>query len=311
MIVSEKSEQVMETFFIVNPKAGNNRMGSIWKSYQKHPAVSGWEFTTSAEDATRMAREAASWGMKAVVACGGDGTLHHVLQGVMACRHEKRPAVGVFPCGTANDLARSLGMPLSLKRAIEVLKVGNTRTVDVGIAQTQTRKCFFLVAAFVGAGATIAKLANTQGKKSKGLLGYLPYVPRVVRFSSDVVIRFGEMSWKGSILSVEVANVRLGGGGIPVNPDATPYDGQLDMMIIERKGALDTLRLLSALKKGTHNSLPFVHHRRVTEAVILGSDLELAADGEMLGALPGYISIKPAALNFIVPPSETNSENDF
>lgn len=285
----------MRTFYIVNPKAG------AWRIRRMFPDGVSWALTDGPRHGIELTRNAAAAGFEAVVACGGDGTVNEILNGLMELGADHRPALGIVPMGTANDLARSLGVPLKRKSALAVIAAGKTRLMDVGSAEGSWGSCFFGVSAFAGAPAEIAARANRRHKLLPGLAGYLPWLPGFLLYRAQISVKTGRAEWSGPALSVQAANGRTGAGGLPVHPDARLDDGQLDLMIIPAAPLPRTLELLARLPLGRHTRLPEIIQCSTREVELSGDNVSLALDGEVVGTLPARIGISPGAVRVIVP----------
>jgi diacylglycerol kinase (ATP) len=290
----------MRSFFIINPRAGARKDLSALP--KRLPADAAWAHTERAGHAAELARGAARAGFEAVVACGGDGTVNEVLNGLMGSEAELRPALGLLPVGTANDLARSLGLARGVEAALARLQAGATRRMDVGVAVGAFGERFFGISAFVGAAAVMAERANRTGKPMRGLAGYLPHLSGVLRYRADVTVEADGTAWRGPILSVQAANGATGGGGLPIHPGARLDDGLLDLMVIRAASLPQTLALLALLPMGLHTRLPFVSRRAAREVTLSGEGVALALDGEIVGTLPARIGVRPGALHVVAPP---------
>src|SRR5262245_129082 len=142
-----------------------------------------------------------------IVVAGGDGTLNAVAAGVMEA---KRP-MGILPTGTANDLARTLGIPLDLEGALQVIAEGNRRRIDVGAVNG---KLFFNVAS-IGMAAEIALTLTSDIKRRFGKLGYALAAMRVLARARPFRARIigAERDVFSLTLQVAVGNGRFYGGG--------------------------------------------------------------------------------------------------
>lgn len=287
----------MRTFYIINPRAG------AWRIRRLFPAGSAWALTDGPRHAVELTRNAAYAGYEAVAACGGDGTVNEVLNGLMEVGEGHRPALGIVPMGTANDLARSLGLPLRADAALRLLGGGILCPMDVGTAAGAWGERYFGVSAFAGAAAEMAARANRRRKWLPGLAGYLPWLPRFLPYSALLAVRADGEEWSGHALSVQAANGATGGGGLQVHPGARLDDGLLDVMIIRAASLTRTLGLLANLPSGRHTRLPQVIRRSARRVEISGDSVSLALDGEIVGTLPARIGIRPRAVRVIGGPA--------
>nr|WP_144018577.1 diacylglycerol kinase family protein [Demequina sp. NBRC 110051] len=283
------------------------------------PRVSWYE--TSVEDPGRgQAQEALDAGADVVVAAGGDGTVRAVAE--CLADTETESALGIVPMGTGNLLSRNLEVPLnSLPDAFAAALGGDTRTVDLAWAQADCGDGDVRLAFTVMAGIGIdAHMITETDEDLKGKVGWLAYVESLGRAvsASDIIamglaVDGGETE-RHQAHTLIVGNCGLLTGGVTLLPDATPDDGELDMLVLSADGVsgwLDTLRSMvwdNGLKRlvgasDKAESSESVDHRRLTEVVV---DLEqprmLELDGDEVGETARItFSVQPAALQVRVP----------
>jgi len=185
--------------------------------------------TWEAGDSGLFAAEASKDGIDTVIAGGGDGTVNEVLNGLVALEGNKS-ALGVIPLGTANDFARSAGIPLQLEAALRVAVETEPVSVDVGRAGERA----FMNVATGGFGTEVT--VNTDPKLKRVLGGAAYFITGLGRFSElepvPVRLRGPDLDWEGKILVLAVGNARQAGGGHVLCPDAVLDDGMLDIGIL-------------------------------------------------------------------------------
>lgn len=239
-----------------------------------------------------------------VIVGAGDGSLS-ALAGILADRNIR---LGVIPLGTANDFARTLNIPTDIKKAVEIIKAGNTERVDLGLSDD---KCFLNVAS-IGLGVDVAGKMNHSLKKWIGPLAYC--VAAFEAFSQRRPIHFKltykENSKEGSketvrefkALQVAVANGRYFGGGIVSAPEATLDDSLLAVTVLEEMGLLELVRIVPGLMDGSYVKHPKVHHFNSTEVrVETRHSHKVNLDGEVCQRTPLQFKVQPAALEVFVP----------
>ena len=212
----------MSWVLIANPAAGSGRGQRVAEaaaqSLQRAGRPIDLRLTRAAGHAVELARQAVQEGCERLVVCGGDGTIREVLP---ALAHTQVP-LGLLPFGTANDLARALGIPRRLDRALQVLLQGRPAPIDLGKSGVAL---FCTVAAF-GFDAEISE-AMRQGRiPFAGTLGYLyTTLGHIFRFLPPQVRLEGEFGvYGGEVLLVATANTRSYGGGMQIAPAADPQD---------------------------------------------------------------------------------------
>jgi diacylglycerol kinase (ATP) len=297
-------------FFIVNPRAGlgMRRFASIRTRLQRLDVPFAGAATTGPGDASTLARMACEHHFRAIVAVGGDGTVNEVLNGMASTEGEIHPhaALGVIPTGTAQDFARSMGIPLAPDAALDALLGGRITRVDVGRIRFGDGR-LHLFANMLGAGFD-AEVAG-RAQDVRGAMSSIP--AHVVGFASaraayrtkEITITLegtqGEPKRVHSNLVV-VANGPSYAGVMRLAPDAVVDDGLLDVTVIGDVDALEFLINLPRAFTGTHLAHHKVDAYRVRSLSLESQDDALVqADGELLGRLPATVDVLPGALKLI------------
>lgn len=244
------------------------------------------------DEARRLAGAAVGDGIEALVACGGDGTVHLALQAVV-------PAgvpLGVVPAGTGNDLARELGIPALPAAAVDRFIAGTRRTLDV--ARVGDRYVATVVAC--GFDALVAERADAMTWPR----GPLRYVAATAVELRRLAPRRYTLELDGHVRTVEgvlaaVGNTSSFGGGLRITEGAVPDDGLLDVVVVRALDRRGLVRAFPGLYRGTHTTHPAYEHHRVRSATIAAADITAYADGEPLGSLPLTVTAVPAALTVI------------
>jgi YegS/Rv2252/BmrU family lipid kinase len=300
--------------FILNPQAGGGRIMARWGAIARLMEDSGVPIdlarTRYPGQATKLAREALLSGVETIVAVGGDGTLHEVVNGFFSEGRAIRPGarLGLIPGGSGSDWARTAGIPSEPAAAIAVLLRGEARPVDVGRVTFRDRRGdrqerHFLNSASVGLSARVAEnfghlpgwLRSPAGYAATGVAGLLRHRGSALSLRVD-----GERHELDRAGLVVVGNGRYFGGGMEILPSARPDDGRLDLLVAEDRSRLDRVRAMAGVYGGHHTSLPFVTERRV-QVVEIEADpaAPLELDGEVPGVTPVRIEVLPAALSFL------------
>lgn len=291
----------MKLVIIANPVSGRGR------PYRKLQQLIGrWPYgdwqvevvpTQGPEHAAAIARELRAAGPDMLAVCGGDGTLSEVATGLP----DPPFPVLVLPGGTANVMARELGLPLDPVAALAAGLCGTVRRVDMGIL-TGRRSSRFLL--FVGAGfdAFVAARVRPSVKAHLGIAAYYLETMRALaayRFPEFEVAVGDEIFRVSSCL---VAGASRYGGGLVLTPEADMSDGLLDLLAIRTRSRRDYFRLLLRARLGRAPSFPWIERRRIRAAEMRGGrDVPVQADGEIAGTLPVTIALSPAAFPLVVP----------
>jgi diacylglycerol kinase (ATP) len=245
-----------------------------------------------------------------VVAAGGDGTIHEVVNGFFEGCEPIAGAtrLGVVPMGTGGDFRRTLGMSRDADEAARVLRAGRTRRIDAGRVTCAgpggSSVCHFVNIADAGIGADVSDMVNGGFKVINGELTFtiaagvtlLRWRNRPMRVvidgeARDVVAQ-----------QVVVANCQYYGGGMRIAPAAVVDDGLLDLVIVGDVGRLENVRLMGKVREGAHLPHPKMEHRLVRRVEVSSPHrVGVDADGERPGALPAVFEVVPGALELLAP----------
>jgi diacylglycerol kinase (ATP) len=287
--------------FLVNPAAGGGQGERALGKLGEAAAKVGTELVVSqnVEDLAAQARQAAEDGVERLVAAGGDGTFHHVAQGLIG----SECAMGLVPLGRGNDLAGTLGIPSELPRAVEVAIGGPVRRIDVG----QVDRHSFLGYCGVGFDSEVASYVHQGRGPFSGQAAYVYGVVRTLAAFKPPVIRVehdGGVYESGAMFAVVCNHPRFG-GGMFIAPDAKIDDGMLDLVVVEAISKLELLRIFPKVYKGAHVGHPAVTIVRTRSArIYVDRTMTMASDGEPIlevGEQGVEVSVRPGALGVVVP----------
>ncbi len=231
-----------------------------------------------------------------VVVGGGDGTLNAAAPALV----ETSLPFGVIPLGTANDFARTIGIPTDPRKAAELIAAGNLKWIDLGEVNG---KLFFNVAS-IGFSAELAHELTVEAKRRWGTLGYAIVATRILTRSRlfTAFVDHDGTSERIRTMQVSVGNGRHYGGGMTVQETATPDDGKLDFYSLEVDHWWRLLALLPSLRKGTHGSWDDVRAFRTTEVTVhTVKRRPVNTDGELSTHTPAHFRIRPKALRVLAP----------
>jgi lipid kinase YegS len=257
----------------------------------------GWQLevrvTWEAGDAQRLVTEALAAGHREIIAGGGDGTLRDVAEALA----QSDACLTILPLGTANDFARSAGVPLEIERALDLLDLP-VRTVDMGSVDGQ----LFLNMATGGFGSQVT--ANTS-EDLKKILGGAAYLFTGLSRFSELRAAYGELNgpdfhWRGDLLALGIGNGRQAGGGHPLCPEALVDDGLLDVSILPApQEVVGTLK--SLLEGGLGIDNLFVRARLPWVELKSAEGLDINLDGEPLRGENLRFEARPGALRIHLP----------
>ena len=268
---------------------------------------------TDADSAADACRRAHADGVERVVAVGGDGTVHLVVNGLMQLGAAERPALCVLPMGTGNDLARTLGFDPDEAPSTLVTRLRDVelRPLDVLRAEAggETR---YIANALTGGFSGLLHDALTDAQKARW--GPFAYLMSAVETLPDLEPYRVAVAWDGgpeeamTVLNVAIANGRTAGGNGPVAPRASLEDGLVDVVLVRDASGPDLARLATralAAHGGGPDYLddPLVVFNQV-RSVRFASEpgLPLIVDGEPWHDTPLQVTVEPGALRVGVGP---------
>jgi diacylglycerol kinase (ATP) len=292
---------------IANPRAGRGKVGAELAEVEGVLAGGGLDYrivrTTHPGHATQAAREALDGGERYLVAAGGDGTIHEVVNGMLA---DDRPVaadavLGVLASGSGCDFVRSFGLPGDAVQGARHLAGDSVRRIDIGkvtcaAGPAQTVRYFPNIAEAGLGAAVVARAARLPGflGPAKYFCGFwltLPgFHPGAVRLDAD------GQAFQWDAYNVVVANCRFYGGGMQISPKSEPDDGALDILVMVGPKS-DAFTTLPKVYRGTH--LP---HRDIVELrasrlrIETDTPFPVEADGEVVGTTPATFEVIPGPI---------------
>lgn len=243
----------MKTIFVINPTAGNEKCKSRWNSFEHELKMSTpfpYEayFSHRAGEARTLAQEAVQLGFERIIAVGGDGTIHEIVNGVVG----SDVLLGILPFGTGNDLARALKIPRSNNQLLDMLR--HPREVVLNIGKVNDR--YFVIATGIGFDGIVAEDINHHFYiKKMGAFGYffsaikvlLSFMPRDVTVAID-----GKQVDLPNMWMLSIGNCPFYGGGMKLFPAAKYDDDLLDICLISNLNKSNFLRLFPLVYSGKH-----------------------------------------------------------
>jgi len=309
---------------IANPFSASGATGKAWprlaSDLRTHFGPFQVLFTERRGDAITLATEAARNGSKLIIACGGDGTISEVANGII--NSGKDVELAILPSGTGGDFRRTLKIPARGSEAAQIIRNGKTRAIDVGRATFSSRdghqvtRHFIGVASF-GISAEIIKRVKRnrsqwlQTTAPKWLTGRVSFgismmQTAVMSTSSRVIVQLDDEHERHlKVANLCIANACYFGGGMKIAPQAKLNDGNFDVVSI---GDLSTAEILTNAPKlyaGAHLGMEKVAHALAKKILARPADMEeeilLELDGELPGRLPATFQIVPGALRVRCP----------
>lgn len=294
---------------IRNPQSGRGRLVSKWPELERsireatQDSLEFWN-TEGPGHATELGRKACQNGAELVIAAGGDGTISQVANGVIG----SGKSFAVIPCGTGNDLCRTLGLGASIPDALKAIRHRRIVQMDIAHYRTNRQEGYFLNVAGMGFDASVADRINRGMRMLTGTSAYLAAVVATLGKFRAQNIGFtldGRRTEKRVMLSA-IANAQCYGGGMKIAPVASITDGLLDVVMVGEIGKSAFLRAFPRVFKGTHLSHPAVSHYRAKRIRLEPSETApFLVDGELVSCAWVEIEIQPNKLPIIVPENST------
>jgi len=286
--------------FIVNPTAARGKCARIALRLEGMCRAAGLDFdlsyTTAPKEAVAIADKACGT-FENIIAVGGDGTIHEVVNGLIGKSHR----FGIVPVGSGNDFVKAMGIPLQLNAAFDTLLSGRTRAVDVGSADS----VFFPNGLGIGFDAWVVR-ESQMVKRLRGNAIYLYSVLRTIYKyrPPEIRIKFNSTVREEKLFMITVGNGISLGGGFKLTPFAIMDDGLLDLTIIRDLSKPEIYKNLLGVYTGKHTRMPQVSIDRTTNMQVESeTGFAVHLDGELMSLEKKSldISIIPKALEVIVP----------
>ena len=300
------------TKFLVNPNAD---MGRAWRTAADLRLLveefggADWAGTVYPTHATALARQAGEDGYQLVIAAGGDGTVHEVINGLMQVPAEKRPRLGIVPLGSGNDFAHTVGVRMNPPEALKQVFTGQASRIDLGKFNIGLGEPEYFDNTFgVGFDATVT-IRSHRLTLVHGFLMYLVAVLQTIALNHEsphMQIETDSGNWEEDTIMFTVCNGPREGGGFLVAPDAVYNDGVLNYASIRHVSRLMMLRLIPEVMKGTHGRFKQVKLGKLHKVQLRSEKpVTIHADGEVISGFGMNVrnvsvEIVPGAVEIIV-----------
>lgn len=274
---------------------GDKSLSIIVEHFYNHDLELIIKPVKSPEELGNIVREYQSY-VDLVIVGGGDGTLNSVVDSLV----ETNLPLAILPLGTANDLARTLKIPLTIKEACDVIVKGKLKKIDLGWVNG---KYFFNVAS-LGLSVDITNKLSRGLKRRWGVLAYGITALQVISKTRPfhVTIFANQEEIKTKTVQIAIGNGRYYGGGMAIANDAAIDDQRLDLYSLEIRKWWQIFPLIWRLPKGQHNVLSCVRTIEAQEIEIhTRKSYDINTDGEITTISPAKFKVIPRALSVYVP----------
>ncbi|QSX04951.1 YegS/Rv2252/BmrU family lipid kinase [Sedimentibacter sp. zth1] len=291
---------------IYNPTSGKEE--AAIKAFQMSRVImesEDIEFTFYAtkckNDAMTKAKEACNEGYDMIISCGGDGTVHEVVNGIM--QSENKTKLAIMASGTVNDFAEQLKIPRTYDKFAAMVKNAKSKKVDIGKINDE----YFVN---VVCGGSFTNIPHTVTIEEKTLFGRYAYyfhalfeLPEQLNKTYKIKYTVDEKVFEMNS-HLFIINNTLGAGGFKyLCPDAKVDDGLLDLVIFEKATHAELIQIFTKLFNGQHIKHNKVHYFQAKNIIIESEDdsLVVDSDGELAGKMPIYVTSDNKGLNIIIP----------
>ncbi len=273
---------------ILNPMADMGRAWNVARDLRPIVTEYGnadWSGTVYPGHATELAKQAGQDGYDLVVALGGDGTVHEVVNGLMQVEAEKRPTLGVVPIGSGNDFAYANNIPTSANQAMALALNGEASPIDLGLMTDENGRQEYIDNTLGAGFNAVVTIRSHRLPIVRGFMMYLTAVIQTIILNFDpahLELETDTRKWDEETLMLVLANGPREGGGFYVAPSARPDDGIMNYSITKKVSRLMMFRLLPEFMKGSQERFDEVEAGELTK-INLRSDkpLYIHIDGEI------------------------------
>ena len=295
---------------ILNPVAGGGRgikmRDRLVAELDRKFGSNYHQFTTSGPmDAMNIAREAIRQGSRLIISVGGDGTINEIVNGFFDSNTMINPdcELGIIDCSTGGGLAQTLSIPDKLPDQLDVIQHGSLTELDVGEVEYtgvdhQMHQRLFISECSAGIGGAIVADVHYGYKLLGGTLAF-----GIVSLKHAFVFRPKQMEIKTGngnpvyheeFIGIVIGNGNYCAGGMRLTPEASPVDGQLDILLMRKMPLINRIRGLLKIYSGSHiDNKNFILFRTTMTMITSMEPVEVETDGEFIGTTPFSIRIHP------------------
>ncbi|CAM1350397.1 diacylglycerol/lipid kinase family protein [Tenacibaculum halocynthiae] len=297
-------------FLIVNPTAGNGNFNKLWLEIKHELKIQQIEYsfvlTNYHKHEIDLVHEAINKGYKHIISVGGDGTLHHIINGIMTQNEveSNQITVGIIPLGTGNDWIKTYNISKNIKEAILLIKKENTVYQDIGFLQLKNTSAYFNNVAGIGYDGYVVNKLNKL--KRFGPVAYLlsGIAGLIFYKKTTFTIAINNQIVSTKCLMTLFGICKYSGGGMQLTNYKSPNDGLLDVSIVKNLTFLNLLFNLPKLYNGLITKHKKVNTYLSNELLITPQNIEqsiyIQADGELIGTGKVKVTLCKEAIRFVI-----------
>lgn len=295
---------------IVNPAAGNGRVGRVWPDVEQALQRLGFSytvhFTQYKRHAIRLVDDIVLRGGRYLMGIGGDGTNHELVNGIMTQQHVPSDQIhyALLPFGTGNDWARQYNLPTDPRRRLAQLQQLHTVWQDVGSVTYYSdgvlAQRYFANVAGMAYDAYVVRQSTEDGHMRNRLV----YLAGILRHLFNYKLQPARLEWETNAVedyfyTINVGVCRYSGGGMQIVPQAIPDDGLLALTFARRMPKWEIILQTKHFYDGSllrHPKLTGTQVQQLRVTPLPNTTTLIEADGEFLGEAPAHFSVRPKAL---------------
>ena len=296
-------------FFVYNPTSGDrSRSEQIEYIRKSLGSRFPWKEMLPSEDAASLVRQAAKEGAQTIVAVGGDGTVHGVVNGIMSIEAPLRPSLGILPTGNGNDFAHAAHIPTDIKKALELVLNGKGHPSDIGsINNERGDNIYWANSCGIGLNGRVAIRARSF-QAFKGKAKYIAAtIAEILRQKTpkDADLTVDNRRLSDSFSMITLGNGPREGAGFLMTPHAKIDDGLLDLLFVAPLSKMGMLALLPSARNGTHVKSRAIFTRTFSRLHLKANEpLAIHTDGEIYATPKDNVReisvrVHPAAIRVI------------
>jgi len=298
-------------YIIINPTSGNAAANKKWNKIvtyldlYKIPYFA--TFSQYKHHESELVNDAIQKGYRKFISVGGDGTLHHIVNGIMAQKlvEVAELKVAVIPIGTGNDWVKTYRIPKNIKNAVSIIAKENSIKQDIGHLQLleTAQSVFFNNVAGIGFDGFVVN--NISKFKKYGVMAYLlGTITSFMHYKRTILtIKFNNQEISTQSLLTIVGICKYSGGGMQLTNNVNTRDGLFDISIAKDFKFLNMLLNIFKFFNGNIVKHKEVETYKTAKIQITAKDKKtfIQADGELIGRGGFYANIIPKAICFIIP----------
>ncbi len=274
---------------ILNPMADMGRAWNVARDLRpivnEYEGKVDWSGTVYPGHAMELAKQAGEEGFDLVIAAGGDGTVHEIINGLMQVEAEQRPTLGVVPIGSGNDFAYANKIPASPNQAMALALNAPSSPVDLGLMTDENGRREYIDNTLGIGFDAIVTIRSHRLPIVRGFLMYLTAVIQTITLNSKPMrmkLESEDKKWDKEVFMLVLANGPREGGGFTMTPKALPDDGILDYMIADNISRLKQFRMIPEFMNGTQERFDEVEIGQFKKITLKSEDpLYIHIDGEI------------------------------